>query len=73
MDPSRLSDRYVRYVRYTATEVLHEACMSSNCSGAYRATDTAACRAQTGSYPCTSGWSQTRTARSSAHLMSDAP
>ena len=73
MDPSRLSHRSVRYVHYTAPEVLHEACMRTAPHGAYRASDTAACRAQTGSFPCTSGWSGTRTAEISAQLTSDAP
>ena len=75
MDPSRLSDRYVRYVHYTATEVLHEAYIAvcAEPHGAYRASDTAACRAQTGSFPFTIGWSLTRTAENRAQLMSDAP
>ena len=73
MDPSRLSHRYVRYVHYTAPEVLHEACMRTAPHGAYRASDTAALTARIGAFRFTSGWSLTRTAENRAQLMSDAP
>ena len=72
MDPSGWSHRQVRYVHYTALEVLEAATTPYGAHGAYRASDTAACRAQTGSFPCTRGWSPTRTAENRAQLMSDA-
>ena len=73
MDSSRLSHCWVRYVHYTALEVAMRPCGHRSAHGAYRASDTAACRAQTGSSRFASDESPSRTAEISAQLTSDEP
>lgn len=75
MDPSRLSHCYCRSAT-SPTQRWKWPCglvAMRMAHGAYRASDTAACRAQTGSSRFTSDESPSRKADISAQMMSDEP